>query len=166
MLQIEFIANSPNNQLELAKHYIARYISKSEIMMDNFLQIMAVIQNRFDCKDDKLINKDGSQFREPYEISLKDALGCIKRAEIIKKLNKHEHSYEIRIDNAYEHVRIVFFVNDLIIRCVFTFGFTKTKSDINSDKTDFCAFYTDCIALDFKMGNSNRWLPGNSEGGG
>ena len=158
MLQTEFIVNCPNNELELAKNYIERYISEDQIMMDNFLQIMAVIQNRFYCKDDKLINKDGSKFKEPYEISLKDAFGNLKRAEIIKKLNKHEHSYEIRIDYAYEHSRVVFFVNDLIVRCVFTFGFTKTKSDMNSDKTDLCASHTDIIAADFKIGNSSKWL--------
>lgn len=158
MLQIRFIFNCPNDKLELAKDFIENTLSADRTMMDNFLQIKTHIESRLSCKENILINKDGTSFSQPYELSLRNRLGMLQKAEIIKKLNRHESSYEIRIDSAHEHYRIVFFVNDDICSFVFTFGFTKYNFDSSSDTTDCCAFYTDLISKDFISGDSDKWF--------
>ncbi|MBV6372932.1 hypothetical protein [Enterococcus innesii] len=157
-MQIEYIVNCPEDNLELAKDYIITTFGNDERMLDNFLQIIKIIESQFSSFDNKLVNKDGTKFRQPYEITLRNALGVAQRAEIIKKLYKHDLSYEIRIDKTYEHFRLIFFVNDMIAKCVFTFGFTKVDLKPESDQTDFCAFHTEKIAQDFVLGHSEKWL--------
>jgi uncharacterized FlgJ-related protein len=135
------------SDFEIAKDYVLFHLKNNdEIFIKNFMQILKQLNLRYSTKNGNLIFKDGTSAKFPIELSLKNSLGELQRAEIIKKLNHHKFSYEVRIDGQYEHKRLLFFIYKVDIdSIVFTFGFTKINNNNNSDQTDNTAIKTDSI---------------------
>jgi uncharacterized FlgJ-related protein len=118
------------SDFEIAKDYVLFHLKNNdEIFIKNFMQILKQLNLRYSTKNGNLIFKDGTSAKFPIELSLKNSLGELQRAEIIKKLNHHIFFiYKVDIDSI-----------------VFTFGFTKINNNNNSDQTDNTAIKTDSI---------------------
>ncbi|MDN6507794.1 MAG: hypothetical protein L0K95_09875, partial [Tetragenococcus koreensis] len=146
--------------LVIASDYIENYIFEDPHLANNFVQIIKNLKNRFIIKNNKLCNTDGSVAKLPIELSLKNRMKVIQRSEIVKVLNNHSYSFEIRMDDSYEHQRIIFFVYDKTFQSiVMTYGFTKQKGIEISDITDSAGIKTDFIRNDiYKNGKEEFWM--------
>lgn len=135
-----------------------RVLLKDEYFAKNFAQILKHLK-ALKAKRTTLCCSDGETLTLPLEINLPNRMGINQRAEIVKDLSKHNFSYEMRIDDAYSHCRIVFFVHQVDEdSTTLSFGFTKTKSDKKSDKTDIAASETDVICRYVLAGNKSLWI--------
>lgn len=157
-LEIDFIIKNPNNDLVLAKDFVTTVISSEEYLFENFNMIKNILNRQFIIMDNKLFNKDGTEVKLPYEISLRDKLGLYKRAEIIKPLLRNRDTYEIRMDFAFEHHRLVFFPEEDNFNIICTFGFTKIDGIPATDNTNLASDETRRISEDFYSGNRSLWI--------
>lgn len=155
---IEHVKRNPNDDLELAKEYVVRVLLKDEYFARNFAQILKHLK-ALTAKRTVLRCSDGEDLKLPLVINLPNRMGINQRAEIVKDLSKHNFSYEMRIDDAFSHCRIIFFVHQVDEdSTTLSFGFTKIKNDKKSDKTDIAASETDIICSDVLAGNKNLWI--------
>ncbi|NRR75038.1 hypothetical protein HRD57_03330 [Tetragenococcus halophilus] len=157
-MEIQSIVNDTLCNLLIASDYIENYLLEDPHLANNFVQIIKNLKNRFIIKNNKLCNSDGSVAKLPIELSLKNRMGALQRSEIVKVLNNHFYSFEIRMDDSYEHQRIIFFVYDKTFQSIImTYGFTKQNGIKITDTTNFAGNKTDFIRNDVYI-NDNEEL--------
>ncbi|MEI4283632.1 hypothetical protein WKV52_10145 [Tetragenococcus halophilus] len=111
-----------------------------------------------------MCNSDGSVAKLPIELSLKNRMGALQRSEIVKVLNNHFYSFEIRMDDSYEHQRIIFFVYDKTFQSIImTYGFTKQNGIKITDTTNFAGNKTDFIRNDVYINDNEELWRGDEE---
>ncbi|WP_142433909.1 hypothetical protein [Enterococcus faecium] len=159
-MDIKWLVQQNDSNLELAIKYLEETIFEDEHLTDNFLQVLKYLEI-YSVKKNKLIGENDSPIKTPIELSLRNRMGILQRSEIVKELFYHKFSYEIRLDDTYEHYRIVFFVynsiEDATAITALTFGFTKNGT-INSDKTRQAATESDDICKKVCNGEENYWI--------
>lgn len=155
-MRIEFVTKNPNTSLQLAKDYISNVLLQDQYFARNYVQILkhlkalSVFENTLCCAD-------GSTLKLPLEVTLPNRMGINQNAKIVKQLNKFLYSYEIRIDDVYNHCRVIFFVHQVGENTsTFSFGFTKCGEGTN--KTDLAASETDKICTSVICGGKHFWV--------
>lgn len=144
----------------IAKDYIEEFLKKNnKIFIENFLQILKHLKTMYTIKEGALIYENGDKATYPIELSLKNIHGGLQRAKIVKKLDYHNHSFEVRVDTQYTHQRLIFFISkDIDETIIFTFGFTKIDGCEKTDKTDEIAIKTDEIYVKVHSSNEEKLL--------
>lgn len=157
------IVNKPNVELVLAKDFIIQTV-RDDLFIRKLDQIKKHLQS-YTIKNDELYNGN-TKVNYPIKLYLKDQFGINQESKIVKVLNRHKHSYEIRIERepgrhtAYTH-RLTYCLDNKLSSYILTFGFTKSTDDSRSmyrDVTDECAKETDIIKIDLLNEKYIKWL--------
>lgn len=156
-MNFEHLMVNPNNSLELAKDYIKRVLEQDNHLRKNFAQVLRYLKG-LKVQKNSLRLGTGDKAPDPLEMTLPDRLGVNQRAEIIKVLRHYNFSYELRLDDAHKHYRIIFFVHQIDKEVMaFSFGFTKDGSSI-SNMTNLAAEETDRVCIQVLNGKKEEWL--------
>lgn len=168
-------ADKPENEPFLSLKFIEETLASCAqwvLTLDFILRTM----NSFCIKSDNSIVEidEKNQFGKSGEYKLlipgvppyKDRVPIL-----IKRLNKHKYTYEIRIDSSEYHHRLLFFTAELKkveiqnapMFYVITFGFTKVTNNAATDRTDELASSSDYIKNDLESNNNclvafQKWL--------
>lgn len=164
-----FLLVEPYNEQD--RDYLAsRFLDKMKMnrsFLETFVLIMKHVKN-FVIKDDEIQDLFLYKGELIYKIYTKDILGANRESIIVKKLNRFEHTYEIRINEEYYKHRILFYfissdesLNNKEEFFVLSYGFSKSQNDF--DFTDEFAESNDNIKKDIIIypTNIDYWLGGN-----
>ena len=156
-MDIKWLIQNNDDDLDLAIDYLEKTIFVDEFLADNFFQVLKYLEV-YSVRENKLVDESNYPVKTPIEVSLRTRTGMLQRSEIVKELFHHKYSYEIRLDNPFEHFRIVFFAyNSDEDTTALTFGFTK-DGRFSSDKTRQAAAESDDICCKVCSGEEAFWI--------
>ena len=168
-------ADKPENEPFLSLKFIEETLASFDQWILT-LEFILRTMNSFCIKSDNSITEidEKNQFGQSgeYKLFIPGVAPYKNKVPIlIKRLNHHEYTYEIRIDSSEYHHRLLFFTAELKkveiqnapLFYIVTFGFTKTINNASSDRTDELASSSDYIKKDLESNNNcleayQKWL--------
>ncbi|MGR9527307.1 hypothetical protein ACSS31_26860 (plasmid) [Priestia megaterium] len=159
--------NPPATQQQLAINFFTEQFRKDRSFAETFILIIDHMK-KFTLTNNQITDLVYHNGEWIYSIQVQNLMGMYRPSIIIKKLNKFNHTYEMRINQTYYKHRILFcftsYVEDSVTSedfFILSYGFSKMDNE--KDLTDDLAQSTDYIKEnillnDNEKSNINNWL--------